>query len=102
VRGGLATPPLNLQEMSPTSPVEACVQRLLALLPFYVRSDVRGEVRDVVVPYLRTGEDENQVTDYLALSIKKNLIRHGFYKLVKDLRRGKCDVESSYEDEYNA
>lgn len=86
--------------MTPSPVNEACVKRLLDLLRFYVRADVREEVQRVVVPYVRTGYNEDEVTDFLTLKISQKVIRHGFYKLVKELRRGKCDAESAYEEEF--
>lgn len=84
--------------MAPVS--ESCVKRLLDLLPFYVREDVRLEVQKVVVPYVRTGSNDDEVTNFITQMIQDKKIRHGFYRVVKDLRLGKCDVPCAYTDEF--
>ena len=81
---------------------EACVQRLLDLFPLYVRQDARSEVQRVVVPYVRSGSrnQEEDVTQFLAKMTREQKVRDGFYKLVRELRRGKVDVEAAYTTEF--
>jgi len=70
------------------------------LIPYYVRQDLRPEVLDTVVPYVRSGRNEDEVTNYIAGKLKERTIRHGFYKVVKDLRCGNCGIESAYVEEF--
>lgn len=87
--------------MSPAGDNEASVRRLIDLLPLYVREDIRDEVRQVLVPYIRAGRNDTDIMEYIAAKINLNQIRHGFYKVVSELRRGHSEVESAYEQEFS-
>lgn len=80
--------------------IETRVKQLLDLLPLYVRSDVRSEVQKVVVPYIRYGGEHSVIADYIAQLIVKRVVRHGFYKVLADIRRGNVNVRSAYSNTF--
>ena len=82
----------------PTS--ELCIKRLLDVLKYYVREDLRVEVQRIVVPYVRYGENLQPTMESLAVLQRDGFIRPGFIKLLGDLRKGDHEAECVYDEEF--
>lgn len=86
--------------MSPETSSEHCVRRFLDVQRFYVQSDVRMDVQKVVVPYIRYGNLESDVMEFLAPLVNSGKIRNGFFKLLRDLRLGDSEAQCLYDKEF--
>lgn len=85
---------------SPKNVSELCVQRLLDVMGFYVREGVRHEVQRCVVPYVRTGLNEQETLECVGAYVASGDVRSGFYKLLADLRKGDSEAECIYTEEF--